>query len=243
MSRDWTEDEIAALVDGSLEDGSRAAQLREILKSDPEAQAYAGRLRALNDALVQAFEAPIAEPVPTAIQSTIDGPRAANRNERRQPWIQMAMAASIALVIGLGFDRYFGQSDPGGVTTVGLVPQESDLHLALETLASGSGTEGGIFPILTFLDGAGRPCREFETTNQLADELLMGVACRADGDRWDVETIVTAPKGDSRSPGYAPASGPAADILNKVLDTLEAGPTLEPDVEAGLLKNRWSSAQ
>ncbi len=243
MSQDWTQEEIAALVDGSLEDEARAAQLRDILATDPEAQAYAGRLRALNHALMQAFETPVAEPIPAAIGAAIDGPTLPARVERqrawRQSWIPVAMAASVALVIGLNFDRFFGPSEPGGITTVGLAAQESTLHLALETFASGTGTEDGIFPILTFRDGTGRPCREFETTNELADELLFGIACRTDAERWDVEIVVSAPRGETDARGYVPASGPAADILDTMLDTLGAGPTLAPEFEAELLENGW----
>lgn len=252
MNRNWTEEEIAALVDGSLEGEDQAAHLRQILNSDPEAQAYANQLRALNDSLARAFAEPMHEPVPSAIQAAIDGPpvvvqigqaeQARQRKATRQPWIPMAMAASIALVVGLNFDRLFGDTEQGGPTTVGLVPTESSLHLALETLASGSGTEDGIYPVLSFRDGAGRPCREFETTNELVDELLFGIACRTEAERWDVQIVVTAPKGEGTQPGYAPASGPAADILETVLDTLEAGPTLTPAVEAELLESGWTPA-
>ena len=243
MSRDWTEERIAALVDGAIEDEQEAAALRTVLESNPEAKAYAERVERSNVLLRDAFEIPAEEPTPASIQAAIFGeegkvavlePRLSAR-----AWMPAAIAASLALVIGLGVGSQFGDQRTPVIAALGEAPLEGPLHAALEDLPSGAISDAGVQPMLSFWDGGGRACREFEVIGELPSQLEFGIACRTDAGRWHVEIIVAAPETEPGSEGYAPAAGPGGNALDAMLDALEAGPTLKPDDEAGLLNRGW----
>ena len=97
--------------------------------------------------------------------------------------------------------------------------------------------------MLSFRDGAGRPCREFEVIGSLPEELEFGIACRNASGPWHVEIVVAAPQTEPGPQGFAPASGPAADALDAKLDALGAGPALSPEDEASLLRQGWQVSQ
>lgn len=249
MSRDWTEDQIAALVDGSIEDKAEAAALQRVLDSDPAARAYAEQLRRSNDLLRQAFEIPADEPTPAAIEAAIFGEP--GKVEVFRPkrgfsqWTPTAIAASLALLIGLGAGNLFfggGSGDPV-IATLGDAPLDGPLHAALESLPSGTRSEAGVQPMLSFYDGNGRPCREFEVTGELPAELEFGVACRGETGNWHVEIMVTAPATEPGPDGFVPASGAGGSALDSMLDALGAGPALAPEDEAVLLKGGWRKAR
>jgi anti-sigma factor RsiW len=69
-------DRLAAFVDGELSPEEAAAVVLH-LADTPVDQAYVDDLFAANEALAQAFGAPLSEPVPEAIHAAIMGPSAA----------------------------------------------------------------------------------------------------------------------------------------------------------------------
>ena len=243
MTRDWTEEQIAALIDGSIGDEEEASALRRLLERDPEAQSYAARIERANALLREAFETPADEPTPAAIQAAIfgDGDKVSPFKPRRAAgaWMPTAIAASIALVIGLGVGTQVGESPSRVIAALGETPLESPLHEALERLPSGAISDAGVQPMLTFWDGDGRACREFEVLRELPEELEFGIACRNDVGLWHVEIVVTAPVTEPGPEGYAPASGAGSDALDAMLDALGAGPALGPGAEATLLEQGW----
>ena len=243
MARDWTEQEIAALVDGSLESEQDVETVQGVVDQDPEARAYAAQLRDSNALLREAFEIPAEEPTPAAIEAAIFGepgkvemlrPRRAAR-----AWLPSAIAASVALAIGLGLGGYLAPQPPSVIAALGDAPLEGPLHAALEGLPSGSISEAGVQPMLSFWDGSGRACREFEVIRELPEELEFGIACRTPEDRWHVEIIVAAPVTEPGPQGFSLASGPGGSALDAMLDALGAGPALTPDAEADLLGAGW----
>ena len=244
MNRDWTEEKIAALIDGSLEDEQEAEALRRVLERDPEAQAYADALRQSNDLLREAFETPEDEETPAAIKAAIFGKpgKVETLRPKSTPsiWMPTAFAASLALAIGLAAGSLlFDQSAAPVIAKLGNAPLDGPLHAALESLPSGAVSPEGVQPMISFIDGEGRPCREFDVMRELPDELEFGIACRNPAGRWHVEIVVTAPVTEPGPEGYAPASGAGGDALNAMLDALGAGPALSPEEETELMLDEW----
>lgn len=243
MSRDWTEEDIAALVDGSIDDEQEAAALRRVLEDDPEAQAYAEQVRTANALLREAFDVPADEATPAAIQAALFGEpdKVAVLKPRRKisTWVPTSIAASLALVIGLGLGGGFDGAPDRVVAALGNAPQDGPLHAALETLPSGSTSEAGVQPMLSFRDGNGRVCREFDVAGELPEELEFGIACRTPTGQWHVEIVVAAPITEPGPDGFRPASGAGGTALDAMLDALDAGPSLAPEAEADLLQKGW----
>lgn len=232
---------IAQWVDGSLDGDPREAQIRDLLASDPDAMAYAEKIERSNRLLRKAFEAPMREPMPVGIRVALFAePGKVAMLRRPRVWIPTAIAASLALALGIGL---FAPSTDTQIAVLGDAAPDGPLHLALETLPSGSLSEAGVLPMLTFLDGEGRACREFEVIGELPEELELGIACRQPSGVWHVEVVVAAPVADATpaGEGFAPASGgPAEATLDTMLDALGAGPTLTPTEEAVLLSKGWA---
>lgn len=261
MPEKVSEEQIAAYVDGSL-DPAEAATVAAALAQDESLRAYAEEVRQASRLLREAFEEPMREPVSADLRATILGPSGlgptgspdreaagpgrvvdlAQVREARRPWVGMALAASIALVIGVSATSVMipgGPQPADQIAMVGTAPVEGPLHQALEALPSGRISDEGIQPMLTFYDGADRICREFEVIPEDAVELAFGIACRTGDQRWDVEIVVTAPKGEVGPDGFVPASGPGADALEAMLDSLGAKPAIAPAEEAELLDRGW----
>ena len=246
MSTEWSDAEIAAWVDGTLE-GHDAERIERIMAQDPKARAYAEKVWESNEQLRAAFGAPIDEPVPASIKGAILGApgqvTALPRRRWQAEWRPMALAASLALVIGAGAGGFLWTPEGSRMIAVlGDAPLEGPLHEALEGLPSGTLSTAGVRPMLTFRDQDGRACREFEVVGELPDDLEFGIACRqAPTGTWYVEMVVAAEVPENLpDTGFAPASGAAGDALDAMLDALGAGPAIGPDEEARLLGAGWS---
>lgn len=255
----WREEDIAALIDGSVGDPAEEARLRRILEQDPAAAALAEDLRELRRLSRAAFDAPMAEPVPAGIlsalglepEATAPPPRRpAARSPRRRiapprigGWAGMAAAAAAALTIGVGVAQIWRPVGDALIAALGDAPATGALHAALETLPSGAVSAEGVQPLWSFTDGAGRPCREFEVIGELPQELEFGVACRGAGGRWHVEMLAAAPAQAPGPDGYAPASGPAATALDGLIDALDASPPMTPEAEAAWISRGWRAAE
>lgn len=251
MSEKISKQQIAAFVDGTL-DAAEAARVAEALAQDADAQAYAADVARANRLLREAFDAPMAEPAPAVLRETILQPRRAaapaglvdlaRASWRRRPAFQMALAASVALVLGAGLGTLLlpqRSQQPAPLAALGPAAEESPLHAALEQLPSGASSDAGVQPMLTFRDAAERICREFEVMGAMPDRLEFGIACRSAQGRWDVEIVVSAPTAAVGPEGYRPASGPGADALDAMLDALGAQPALTATEESDLLRRGW----
>lgn len=255
MTTEWTEAEIAAWIDGQLH-GPEAERIARLVNADAKAAAYAEAVRNSNKMLKAAFDEPLDSAATARIWAVIDGhplgsagPLAAQPRRPRRQFLPRpaALAASIALVIGLaaglGAGGMLWQQEDGGPMIAAPGPARSGepLHTALETLPSGSVSDSGVRPMLTFRDAEGRPCREFEIVDALPRGLELGIACRNPAGDWHVHILVAAPQPEVLpETGFTPAAGPAGDALGAMLDALGAGLPLTPQEEGRLRDEGWT---
>jgi hypothetical protein len=244
MAGAWTEDEIAAFVDGELDEAARA-RIAAALDSDPEAAALAVRLRETDALLRDAFAAPLGEEVPKAIAATLAAPTAAVLPfrvlpRRAQVWVPAALAASLALVAGLagGMMLDLGEASRPAAAILALGPAEDQLAQALDRVPSGE-AEGRMRPLASFVVDSG-VCREFEMLDAAAAPTGFGMACR-DGEGWSVIfAVATRDDGaEADGSGFVPASGAVVDAAGPLLDTLGAGPALDPAAEREAIARGW----
>lgn len=233
-------DEAAALEARLSEDADLAARvqvfsasaaaLQGLKHADTSAAMPAGLEQALRarvasasavdaPAMVSAVDAPAmvaADPVPAG--NVVAFP------QRRVPLWTGALAATVALAVGLGAGLLAGKgTGPSG----GADP----VFAALDSLPSGEvttladGTE--LRMVASFNSSDGALCREYEKIGQNATGQLT-VACRDQG-AW-VPQLVVALGG---AEGYAPASAP--ELLDLYYMQSEAGSVLPPEEERAAL--------
>jgi hypothetical protein len=234
MSKDWTEAEIAAFVDGELE-GERAAAVRAAIARDPGARRLAEEIAEANRLMRAAFDAPMGEEVPPAIADAISAAPATvigfrPRARRAGGWAPAALAAGVALAIGFALGHP-GSGDGDVRLSLGLA--QGALHAALDAQPSGAVGPGGVATVATYRAASGLICREFETGGAAWGEA--GLACRGPGGHWRVEILVAQERDQAAGASYAPAEGASGDALAAMLDRLGAGPALPADEEAALL--------
>ncbi|KJZ23331.1 anti-sigma factor family protein [Tritonibacter mobilis] len=223
-------DEAAALETRLSEDADLAARvqvfsasaaaLQGLKQADTSAAMPAGLEQALRarvaSAAVGAPAMVAADPVPAG--NVVAFP------QRRVPLWTGALAATVALAVGLGAGLLAGKgTGPSG--------NADPVVAALDSLPSGAattlvdGTE--LRMVASFNSSDGALCREYEQIGQNATGQLT-VACRDQG-AW-VPQLVLALGG---AEGYAPASAP--ELLDLYYMQSEAGSVLSPDEERAAL--------
>ncbi len=244
-------------------DPEEAAEVARLLAEDSDAQERLRLLEAGGKLARAAFEQDLQEPVPDRFTDLLLGgeqeakpadaegsdkggevlafrARRAPRQASR-PWA-LPLAASVALAVGLAGgilgERILGSSGPAALFAAGPVPTESTLHSALQSRVSYeelalSGER--VTPLLSFRDRQGRYCREYQVV--VGTEAAGGIACR-EADQWVASAVVAFPSKADQD--IATASGPAADLLSKVLDQEIAGAPLDPEQEEAAIEAGWS---
>ncbi len=245
MTEPWTEDDIAAFVDGALE-GAERDRVARLIECDPAARAAAERIREANALLRDAFAAPLSEPTPAAMAALFDETGVVRpftpRPAPRASWAPAALAAGVALVVGSVGGALLAPR-PGAPTperaTLSVGPAPEALAAALYAAPSGT-LQGGVRPIASFPVEGGGYCREFELQESAeAAPTAFGLACgMANG--WRV-VVAADIAGDAAgaSGGFAPASGAAIDAASPILDDLGAGPALDVESERRAISARW----
>lgn len=245
MTEPWTEDEIAAFVDGALE-GAERERIAGVIARDPAAREAAERIRAANARLRDAFAAPLSEPLPGDMAALFDDTGAVTSFRPRRPpraaWLPAAMAASVALVVGsvggaLVAPRFAEPVVESAALPVG--PASESLSAALDVAPTGA-LQDGVRPIASFALAGGGYCREFELQESAeAAPAAFGLACgTAEGWRVVIAAEI-ADEAAGATDGFAPASGAALDAALPVLDALGAGPVLDPDAESRAIAEGW----
>lgn len=245
-------DRLAAFVDGELSPEEAAAVVMH-LADHPDDQAYVDDMAAANAALVQAFAAPLDEPVPPALRDLILGPDAGTATAQVLPfrtkpgsrrghasWGGLVAGAALAAGVTLGlFLPAAGVSElaPGPLAVGG------PLHDALAALPAGQVqvlADGAEVMVLASLPTPTGFCREIEVVRPKAGTLQAALAC-TEGAGWTVEVVIAEGLADaSASEGFGTASGDEAQSFAPFLDRVGAGAVLGPEQEAAAIARGWT---
>ncbi|MEE4121114.1 MAG: hypothetical protein V2I65_19110 [Paracoccaceae bacterium] len=234
MSEQFTDETLMAYADGALDaDTARAVTVAEA--TDPEIARRVALFRGTGAALAEARAARPAPEVSDAlmarVRETLQGRAGARANTvvpldlrtPARPWVPAAIAASLALAVGLGAGlslRPGAGPEPG---VPGLAALEaSGVAGALSRLASGASEQvaaGEVTVVASFRTPDGSLCREFELAS--AGRETIGVAC-AEGAGWNLRFTVASDAAEDA--GYAPAG--ALEALDVWLMGIGAGAPL-----------------
>ena len=238
---DIDDETLMALADGEIT-GDAAARLHARIAADPD---LAARYAAFTQSAHWVKEAALADPearVSSDLEARVrqmagtDAPEAESKSDkvvplrRRMPqWQPMALAASLALAVGL-FDGArsrtrcagAGRADPDRRVA------RSSGHAALGGASRPRRRAAGDV-VASFTDGAGAFCREYETQGPGAAGYV-SVACR-EGDAWDLRFAMATSGGTG---GYAPAA--SLEALDAFYAATGASQPLDPEEEQRFLE-------
>jgi hypothetical protein len=248
MSEHTNRDEwISAYLDGAL-DAAGMAEFERAMAQDDALAAEVERLLGNDDLLRAAFDGPmqngiddallermgLADPAPSAevIALPVSGEQSIAANDNQPIWRRWrlpaagAMAAAIALAITLGL--------PGS----GGMP----FSAALDATPSGQlamlddGAE--LMPVLTFVAGDGRFCREFSLGT--GSQGGKGIACRSGAGAWQVEALEGGATRLTDSGQIVLAAGAESTALDAAYDRLAATDPLQSAREEALIAADWN---
>lgn len=245
-------DRLAAFVDGELSPEEAAAVVMH-LADHPQDQAYVDDLMAANEALSQAFAAPLDEPVPPAMRDLILGtppPPAGSvvpfpaRSGLRARVLTLGggLVAGAALAAGLAVAVFLPTVDAHDLMP-GPLAASGPLHAALSTLTAGTVQvmeDGAEVMILASMPTPAGFCREIEVIHPEAGRLEAALACTS-GAGWAVEVVIAADLADTTAPeGFETASGDEVQGFAPFLDRIGAGAVMAPDDEAAAIARGWA---
>ena len=228
---------LMALADGEIR-GEEAARLTALIEAD---RALAARYALFTRTAERARQAALADPE-AAVSSDLERriremaasapPEADNVVPLRRParqWQPMALAASLALAVGLGTGWLIA---PDAAAPEGPV-LTAELRDRLGTLPSGAEAglaEGGRLAIVaSFTDGSGAFCREYELVTA-GGAGYVSIACRTEG-AWDLRFAMAR---SVEAEGYAPAG--ALEALDAFYTASGASQPLGEAEERALLE-------
>jgi negative regulator of sigma E activity len=144
---------------------------------------------------------------------------------------QMAIAASVVMIIGLGAVQLLHESNSSG--------NWNNIAKVLDTAPSGiaqaslNGVE--IKPRLTFINKDGEYCRQFDMTDK--HTATENIACRKDN-KWQLTVSVTLDKAQQEN-NYRTASG--GSLLDSTIDQMADGDFFDARAEAEAIEQHWLS--
>lgn len=231
------DEKLMALADGEI-GGEEAARLHAAIEADPDLAARYALFTQTSDWVKEAAltdpDAAVSDEMTARIRemAAVMPPAAENVVPLRRPaprWQPMALAASLALAVGLSAGRLLA---PGGSET-GAPMLSAAVQQQLGTLPSGAeaALPNGqrLTVVASFTDGAGAFCREYET-GQGGESGYVGVACRA-GTDWSLRFAMATASGNG---GYAPAS--SLEALDAFYAATGASQPLSAEAERDYLK-------
>lgn len=252
-----SDEALVAYVDGELS-VEEAAEVEKALETDQRVREAVQMFRDTADWSRRAYDDVLHEPVPDRLIDAASGKdvppvHADTRHEAPRSRIAgLAMAASIALAVGLGggfgLFQLLGSSggEAAGPLLVGTVDGSGALHLALESAVTGTlianGEGGNVMPLTTFVDREGRYCREFQAVASNPDGLSasFGIACRQEAGPWRVEAIGTPASAPAAAPDrFETAGGATGDPMQVLIEAMSDSGPISLEDEAALLANGW----
>lgn len=253
-----SDETLVAYVDGELS-VEEAAEVEQALATDQQVRETVEMFRDTAEWSRRAYDDVLHEPVPDRLIGAAFGKDV--RPMRTEPQRDsaprsriagMAMAASIALAVGLGggFGLFHlvgpGGGEAAGPLLVGTVDGSDPLHLALESAGTGTlianGEGGNVMPLNTFLDREGRYCREFQAVASTPDGLSasFGIACRQPAGPWRIEAIGAPAVATAAVPDrFETADGATGDPMQVLIGAMSESGPISLDDEAALLANGW----
>lgn len=237
-STPFTPEQLMAYADGELP-AAEAARIREAAQHDAAlAQRIAGFTRT-GRALSASFAGKLAEPVPEHLLALLaapaeQSPRVQSLRPAKKPlvpegsrWWPMALAAGIALAIGLSINLPRGTStEPAGLLLAGLPADAAGVSKLLDITPSGEPAtlqvaqqQYELLPTASYRSAGGQWCREFTASDVTHGGETYALACREEG-RWAVQLATAASHvGALQDEGYFPAGAEPAGSARKVLDS------------------------
>lgn len=249
------DERLSAYLDDELA-AEDAAELDELLASDPSVMARLEELQSANAAFALEGQSIDAIPKSPALQaleqrlSPSDGARSAENIVDLSLWRRarstivehraIAAAALVAAIVG------FGQIDgpsaviPDGLPGNGVIYADTALGEALTVSASPDSVSIGdaVFtPQLTYLSADDAFCRV--SLMQTEHRTGQFVACR-DGENWEVRVAAFRPAAtDGRAFDYQTASAQPFPAIEQYLDISSAAIPLSATEESVLIDNNW----
>lgn len=166
-------------------------------------------------------------------------------------WMQQAMAASIALFIGLsggalifggGEDEEIEEEETGDpvILAAGRIDTDNPLHALLENGASAQQVsfEGDLraTPLTSFRTRSAGYCREYEL--RTSETASRNVACRG-SEGWTVVASVATEITSAAQEGYITASDETATLIDSMIMSMIEGDILGAEDEKEAMKAGW----
>lgn len=236
---------LMAHADGELS-GAEAAAVAAAIAADPDLARRHAVYVATRARLADVAAATGDAALPAALQARVADMVAAHRKDRAAaaavvplpvrarsaPAWSVSLAASVALVVGLGAGLLITGGRP--VESVAGPFDSAAVQDALGRLATGDGlaTDAGELRVLSsFRDRADTLCRE-AAVSPVGRDGALAVLCRAPDGRWQVDLMLRQQSGQPGD-GLSTASGLGA--LDGFLADIGAGPPLDAETEARAL--------
>jgi hypothetical protein len=254
---------LVAYADGEL-DAEQSARVERAVNEDPVLQARLLALTRAAELTRELFEAKSREPVPPELVERImaggDAPTRQLEEPRRSlgerladwwriPLPAAAFGALTLLAVGglLGYLLPSGTPTGGSITTAGLVPADSALHLLLQEYPGGTTLADGplnLEAVATFVDGD-RICREYRAIRDTGPhEYHAGIACRGDGNDWRVAFAVDEYLAEEPVGGfYETASNKLHEAIDGFIEEYLDVDPLDDAAERALIERGWRSGE
>jgi len=236
-----SDEQLSAFLDQELSD-KEMTQIREALSVDPDLADRLAEL-AVTDELVRAHASAIdSVPMPDSITRLLKPAKVVELSLWRPWWRRThqritehaALAASVALMLGLGFGYLIPTDAPAGSAD----PDWPRLAAYLETAPSGTSfkvtADTQLVNRFSFVDRQDTYCRQF--TLQSASTASENVACRVNGG-WELIASAQTSRVYNQAE-YTLASGAA--LLDSTLDAMMSDQALSLDEESALIRQRWA---
>lgn len=259
MTQPFTDTQLAAFFNGTLDDAALADAIEAAINADPaladraETLAHFGdaATRAVREAFAPMLDAPVPDHLTRIVASEANSAKvvdlAAERSSRVLPapandtarsswrWPQFgAMAASLALGVMIGGSLLTGDRTGGGAEGGSLVFASDELTAMLDTAPSGKAVNlaslGTGEVVLTFRNVDGQLCRQFMLAGSAGTSDAL--ACAGQNGGWQVEAFGrrAAPAGEMKLAG----GDAAVSVVAAVDDMIDSDPLVGADETAAL---------